>query len=412
MLLDVLYNGVVLPLLRASVWAGQWWIPKLRERELEVRKGLPEITTSPSVPRALFHAASMGELEQLLPIIEILKQRLPEAYIITSCTSASGYNHARKQSLIDLPVYLPIDSRGRMKKFIRHLRPNVVVIDRYDVWPNFVSEASKRCPVFLVNATFPSLGDRPLLTKWIASYYKKLQTIIAVAPDDARRLSQLVGRDIDVEPDTRIDRVKQRLNSADTTLDVLRRPEVCTLILGSSWEPDEDLILNSIDQLPIQGLRLIIVPHEPTEHALGRIERRIACTRLSASHESTKGHIVVDSVGKLLSLYRIADAAFVGGGFGAGVHSTTEPAVYGIPVACGPHIGRSRDTQALVTAGVVTVLSNPNDVQTWLAETVNDAEKREHLRRYSSEYFAHHSGSADRYTHIIAHSLSMHNKHL
>lgn len=408
----MLYNGLVIPLLRAGVWVAKWFVPKIREREAALSRGLPACDINPGIERVLFHAPSMGELEQLLPIIEILKQRNPRLYAIVSCTSPSGYKHAVAQNIVNQAVYLPLDARALVREFLNSLRPHFVVIDRYDVWPNFVTLASATCPVILVNATFPSVAKRPLLKPWASVVYSKLNTIVAVTHDDALKLGELTGRIVTVEPDTRIDRVKQRIESVDTSFDNLRCPDKCTLILGSSWQQDEDLIFNAMDDDLTRKIRLIIVPHEPTEQALQRIERRIRCVRLSKLSDQTDGHILVDSVGKLLALYRIADAAFVGGGFGTGVHSTTEPALYGIPVSCGPRIERSRDASALASEQLLFVAKNEHDVRSWIHDVVlNDAE-RKRILEHSRVYLARQTGASERYAGIIETSLAMYNKHV
>lgn len=407
MLLDLLYNNFALPLLRVGLAVAKVWTPKLQERDRQLRQAMPDLAQVHDAARVLFHAASMGELEQLLPVVGALKQRTPNMQVIVSCTSPSGYKHALTQQLIDAAVYLPIDTRSAMRAFVARIAPDAVVINRYDVWPNFVRSASARCPVLLVNATLPSAAASPLLKKWVASYYRTMTAIVAVTNSDAQQLGALIGKPVPSMPDTRIDRVRERVATAHSSFDFLRDYSRVTLILGSSWQPDEDLVMSALEGELSRHIRLVIVPHEPTERALQRIESRIQCTRLSATHELPQGHILVDSVGKLLSLYRIADAAFVGGGFGVGVHSTTEPAVYGIPVACGPRIERSRDASALSSAGLVRVVHKEQDVRTWIADSVLHAYQRDAIKDLSRKYLEDQSGSAEHYARLIESLLAV-----
>jgi 3-deoxy-D-manno-octulosonic-acid transferase len=400
-MIQVLYNGLVLPLLRAVLVVAQLGSRKLRQRRSTERFALRSARDVQGAPRIMFHAASMGELEQVLPIMHILKHQLPECCIIYSCSSPSGYSHAIKQSCIDAVVYLPVDTKRNTREFLDALQPDIFVIDRYDVWPNVVHAASKRCPVVLINATFPSVADSPLLTSWVERFYRSLTHISAVSEQDARRLSKLCNKDISWLPDTRIDRVVERITDHDSSVDSLRTSERPTLILGSSWTEDEDLVLSALKRINANNLRLIVVPHEPTEHAIARIEHAIECTRLSRIQGAYSGNIVVDSVGKLLSLYRLADAAFVGGGFGAGVHSTTEPIGYGIPVACGPHIGRSRDAQELKEAGLLRVVKTQEDVISWITSVVLDTQGLHRAKEKSHDYVRARTGSASRYADML-----------
>lgn len=400
-MIDALYNGLILPLVRVVLWAGQVVSPKLRERITTERKGFASAAIATGSPRILFHASSMGELEQVLPIMHQIKEHIPECCIFYSCSSPSGYNHAVRQSCIDISLYLPIDTRRNVKRFLASTAPDLIVINRYDVWPNFVRQASERCEILLINATYPSVADSPFLRSWVTRFYSLIDSVVAVSEGDAVSLQQLCRKDVKLLPDTRIDRVLERITHADQSFERLRVTNRLTLMVGSSWQEDEDLVIDALGQLPSKHLRLIIVPHEPTESALRRIEEKIACTRLSRIQGACDDHIVVDSIGKLLSLYAIADAAFVGGGFGAGVHSTTEPVGYGIPVACGPHVERSRDARELMEAKLVTVVSTPQQLRTWLQETVLDLQQRMRCSSACKTFVSARKGSSTAYSTMI-----------
>ena len=137
------------------------------------------------------------------------------------------------------------------------------------------------------------------------------------------------------------------------------------------------LFSKATKHLTADRLRLIVVPHEPTEQHLKRVEDNVQCTRLSQADSAPDGHLLVDSVGLLLSLYSIADAAFVGGGFGAGVHSVTEAVGSGLPSACGPRISRSHDASSLAEAGLLTVIDEPEKLKGWIETVVLDQAGRE-----------------------------------
>ena len=400
-MVDLVYNWLVLPLLQISIGIAQLVSPKLRERKRNLSLPSKTSTGQPSHPRLLFHAASMGELEQVIPLMNEIKKRWPMAHVTYSCTSPSGFHHARRQACIDQVVYLPIDTKQNAQRFISALQPDVVIINRYDVWPNTMRVASSHCPVLLINATHPSVADSPLLTSWVRDFYSLFSEIVAVSENDAGKLAQLTGKAINSLPDTRIDRVLERIQKPDSSVEYLRADTCITIVVGSSWPEDEELFVDFVKETGNDTIRLIIVPHEPTEQALQRIEQLLPCTRLSMASGDTSGHILVDSVGKLLALYSIADAAFVGGGFGAGVHSTTEAAAYGIPVACGPRIQRSRDATMLQQVGLVTSVSTCAELHKWAYEQVLDADARQRTRIVANDVFTQRSGSTIRYADII-----------
>jgi 3-deoxy-D-manno-octulosonic-acid transferase len=283
------------------------------------------------------------------------------------------------------------------------IRADVIVIDRYDVWPTFMQEARHRgIPVVLMNATFPSAARSRALGGIVRSAYERIHTITAVSMADAGALSAWLGRTIPALPDTRMDRVLERIATPDPKVLGLRRPTVPTIVLGSCWPPDEEIMFDAVGIVGDPSIRLIIVPHEPTEDAMGRIERRLPVTRLSQVTDETTGHILVDAVGHLLSLYAIADAAHVGGGFGVGVHSLAEPAGYGVPLSCGPAIDRSRDGADLVELGACTVIRSAADAARWITSVVLEPRARQEAGSRALDYVRTRSGAAKQYAIHIA----------
>jgi len=382
--------------------------PKVKQRVSVEASALARVRALPrTAPRVLFHAPSMGELEQCLPVIHAVRRYRPEVDVVVSDSSPSGYNHALRCPEITAACYLPPDAPDLMAEFLNAVAPTVVVIDRYDVWPGFIAECTRRSiPIVLMNATFPSAARNPVLRGLLRDTYTQLTSVTAVSDEDARALRTLIGRDVPVLPDTRMDRVRERIASPDADLERFRRTDHTTIVCGSCWPPDEELVFDALAIVPDPTLRLIIVPHEPTEDALRRIEARLTVTRLSRADAGTQGHLVVDSVGKLLSLYALADAAFVGGGFGAGVHSVAEPAGYGLPLACGPAIDRSRDATDLVRQGACTVVRSASDVATWIRTAVLDDQTRRQIGSQSSQYVFDRSGSSEQYALHITTFLS------
>ena len=371
---------------------------KLRRRvaaEGELRRQIAYTTESSAAPRIWMHAASMGELEQLVPIIHRLRARRADVTVTMTCTSPSGVEHVlRLGSLVDSVAYLAVDTRRNAEHWLEQIKPDLVIFDRYDLWRNHVVAAHKRSiPVWLVNATASSQSIR-FLVPWLSDTYRRCARITAVTNDDARQLQRLSGNDVDVLPDTRADRVVDRVQAIGKQESGSSQTSIPTLVIGSSWRQDESIIIAAVQQAEWKG-RCIIVPHEPTEDVLQSIEARIACTRWSVAEPSTAGHLVVDSVGALLSIYARADAAWIGGGFGSGVHSLAEPAAYGIPLACGPRIDRARDAKPLIDVGALSICSTTEDAVSWLRSVVAIPLERQRQGTAAKTYIQAGTGSSD-----------------
>ncbi len=411
-LTSTLYRGLVVPLIRMGLFVLAPFNEKLARRRRDESRLLQQAKDRLAFetrPRVWFHAASMGELEQLIPVIEQLRASFAEVCIVSTCTSASGREHAARQACIDHALYLPVDQPRAMSELIDIIRPSVVVIDRYDLWPVMISILHhRRIVTMLVNATMPSTGRNVVLRRFTRRLYRMIDTVIAVSQQDAHDLAILLGREIEWKPDTRMDRILQRRDAA------LRAPRELppwhghTLVLGSTWPADEALLLEAWRGVSAGDWRLVIVPHEPTARAVSAIEQRIPCRRLSEitldELVSASPHIVVDSVGKLLQLYAAADAAYVGGGFGVGVHSLAEPAGFGIPVACGPAIERSRDARGLMQYEALTIIRTPKDTADWLTAIQGD-QMRTASREHCNRFVSRNTGSSGQITQLVADTL-------
>ncbi len=403
-MMDGLYRRCAGPLLRMGLRVLSVVRPKLRDRLREESAAHARVAARPRrAPRIHMHAASMGELEQCLPVMHALRHHGVDAEIIVTCTAPSGYAHARRCREVADVCYLPVDGPAEMAALFDAVRADVIMIDRYDVWPMFMAEAQRRgIPVVLINATYPSAATSRIVGGMVRTAYEQLHSITAVSAADAEALSTWLGRTITTLPDTRMDRVLERIASPDPRVLALRRTTAPTIILGSCWPPDEEIVFDAMAIVNDPSVRLVIVPHEPTEDALKRIERRLPVTRLSVANASTTGHILVDSVGHLLSLYAIADAAYVGGGFGVGVHSLAEPAGYGIPLACGPAIERSRDGSDLVAIGACSIIRSVADAAAWISSVVLNAQVRADVGSRARDYVHTRSGAAEQHAIHIA----------
>lgn len=405
----IIYNLLIIIPLRLAVFVLSFFNPKLRERERAYGSTLRALSalSLKTDRRIWFHAASMGEFEQAKPIIEELKILHPEWQIIVSFFSPSGYRHQKNYRYADAVVYMPLDTRANAREFITRLQPDAAIFIRYELWLNHLTILSERAiPAFLVCATFPgsALWMYPPFRTILRTILRSFTAMYAISAQQAARFSGFSPScSVHISADTRFDRIISVVEKASSLGDLLPAnyfaADDFVLVVGSSWEKDEDILHESLHSLAPQfpRLKLIIVPHEPTEGHVARLTTMFPSAHLlsSLTDNSPKGqHIITDSIGKLLRLYNKADAAYIGGGFGAGVHSTAEPAGYGIPIACGPFITRSPDAQNLLSSGALDVINSSEECVHWLTTILTNRDIYSHKSTLAKEYVYQGKGAS------------------
>ncbi len=309
-----------------------------------------------------FHASSLGEFEQGRPLIEKIKAEHPEYKILLTFFSPSGYEVRKNYGGADVVCYLPFDTPYRVKKFLDLSKPVMAIFIKYEFWDNYLSELKRRnIPVYIVSAIF---RKEQLFFKWYGGMYRKVLSYFThiVVQDDASRelLSKYGVTNVSVFGDTRFDRVQdvykntKQVPMVDLFVNNNRSDNQLTMVAGSSWQQDEEVYLNYFNEHP--ELKLIIAPHEIHKDHLMHIESMLKrpSIRLSeATEKDIKGKscLIVDSFGLLSSIYRYGDLAYIGGGFGAGIHNVLEAAVYGIPVIFGPKYQKFKEARDLLQVG-------------------------------------------------------------
>jgi len=323
-------------------------------------------------PLAWFHAASVGEGLQAESVLLELRRLLPDCQLLFTHFSPSAEPLARRLA-VDAADYLPYDFPGAADRLLATLAPDLLVFVKLDLWPELATRAARSgTTVALVAATVSEDSGR---LRWPArallrAGYAAVGAAGAVAEPDARRLARLgVAADrVRVLGDPRFDSVAARVAAVRPDDPLLRFGRGApTLVAGSTWPPDEAVLLDAFGRLRARrpDARLVVVPHEPTEEHLRAVDRRAARAglpapvRLSAA-DGAAPLLVVDRVGGLATLYGAGTMAYVGGGFGrAGLHSVLEPAAWGVPVAFGPRWRKSRDAALLLEAGAAVALGGP-----------------------------------------------------
>ena len=348
---------------------------KFREREQAIVKQMTSPRKKGTRLSLWIHASSLGEFEQARPIIETLNNRCDDCEITVTFFSPSGYRIRHSYEYADRVLYMPLDTRSNASTFLDAINPDLIIFIRYELWLNHLIEARKRAiPCYAVNATFPRSNVWnffPGILRSILGLFSEIYTIGHAETELFQRLR--VSIPIHSGHDTRIDRIhalvqnmKQSPGIIQEFLPGLSDSTIPCIVLGSSWEEDERIFIEALSMMEVP-IRLIIVPHEPTpEHCARVLDSLPHCILHSEMDTLEDQHIIIDSIGKLLAIYSIADAAYIGGGFGAGVHSCAEPAGYGVPLACGPFIERSPDAVTLHEIGALEIIKNSQDALAWM----------------------------------------------
>ncbi|MBC8145423.1 MAG: hypothetical protein H7X80_07545 [bacterium] len=361
------------------------------------------------------HAASVGEFEQAKPIIEALRRESRRYRITASFFSPSGYEQQRNYSEIDSASYLPEDRPAHVRRFLDRISPDLVIIIRYDLWPEFVRATTERgVPCVLLCATLRANSPRmwPVARGFFGWLYGRL-SLIACVVDSDRDAFQRLAPDVPIRVcgDTRYDRVVERATIGARSLEMISRQQFgdgLVVVAGSTWEPDEVLLASLAND---DTIRLVIVPHEPAPSHIAALRQRfvksILLSELRPGIAIPRGtSLIVDRTGVLLGLYALGDIAYVGGGFGAGVHSVLEPAAYGIPVLAGPGVDRSRDASALRDEGLLTIVATVEQCRDTVLSLKRDEEVRMALGARTGQFVRERAGATSRIIRLLReHSL-------
>jgi 3-deoxy-D-manno-octulosonic-acid transferase len=365
-------------------------------RGLSARRGIVERyarwgarSRDQSRPLVWFHAPSVGEGLQALPVIELLRSRRPDVQIAYTFYSPSAEKFASSLPA-DFVDYLPFDTFADADAIISALRPNALVFSKLDIWPALTERAAAaRVPVGVISATFPeSSGRRGVLARaLLGDAYRSIERVGAIDKKDGElfREQGVRGDRVGVTGDTRYDQVWSRAQRPPSSLVQSLRSARPTLVAGSTWPTDEAHLLPAWTKIrdKIPDARLVIAPHESTAAHIRSIESWIRgsalrLARVDADDASDADVVLVDQYGILGGLYALADAAYVGGGFqSAGVHSVLEPAAFGAPVLFGPRHEKSRDAARLIEAQGGAAITGPVDLSLRLAEWLGSIPARD-----------------------------------
>jgi len=333
-----------------------------------------------------FHAASLGEYEQGLPVIEKIKTKYPNHKIVVTFFSPSGYEVRKNNSVADVTVYLPLDTQKNAQEFLKMIHPEMVFFIKYEYWPNYLNELQKLgTPTYLISGIF---RKNQMFFKWYGGFYRKALntfTYFFVQNEISKKLLLQLGKtNVAVSGDTRFDRVASILEK-DNSLDFIEtfKNNTLTIVVGSSWPKDENLLVDYINQTS-EKVKFIIAPHNIKDEQIQELKNSISKKAVLFSEKSTKNLaefdvFIIDTIGILTKIYSYADIAYVGGGFGnPGVHNILEPATFGVPIVIGPNFNHFAEATALVSMEGCISISNRNELLDAFSNLIaNDAIRNE-----------------------------------
>lgn len=355
------------------------------------------------------HTSSLGEFEQGRPLMERLKSERPDLKILLTFFSPSGYEVRHSWPGADAVCYLPFDLPRHAEKFLNMVNPVAAIFVKYEFWRNFLLGLEKRrIPTFLISGIF---RRNQVFFRSGGEWYRRLLHCfdkLMVQDDNSRRLLSTIGVDkVAVCGDTRFDRVRDILTSRRPIplLEEFTHGSTMTLMAGSSWSDDEDIYIPWLKSHP--EVKAVIAPHEFDNDRINRLLNIFDGEAISWSQAKVDPHALVgkrvfimDCFGLLSAAYRYADMAYVGGGFGAGIHNINEAAVYGIPVFFGPNNAKFIEARELKECGGGVQVTSQSDFA-HQADMMLDAATRKAAGKAASDYIHSKIGATDKVFNII-----------
>ncbi|MDR0420676.1 MAG: 3-deoxy-D-manno-octulosonic acid transferase [Prevotellaceae bacterium] len=304
-----------------------------------------------------FHVSSLGEFEQGRPVIEKLKEKNPQTKILLTFFSPSGYEIRKTYSHADIVCYLPVDTKKNVRKFFSLVNIEKAIFVKYEFWGNFLTELKNHnIPTYIISAIF---RKEQAFFKIYGGFYRnmlKCFTHLFVQDNNSQKLLKTIDvYKVTVAGDTRFDRV---YDIAQQSINIPLIEKFVDgkkiIVAGSTWTADEDLLLKYINEN--KNVKLVIAPHEIHESRILEICGKLKCShlrysQLTENNAANADCIIIDCFGILSSIYRYADIAYIGGGFGSGIHNTLEAAVYGIPVLWGTNYMKFKEARELIACG-------------------------------------------------------------
>lgn len=377
------------------------FIPKARDwvnGRKNVWNALPEVKAREVY---WFHCASLGEFDQGLPVMNLLRKQKPDAFILVTFFSPSGFNHYHKrQHPVDFACYIPIDTARNARRFVAHFQPKVTFFIKYEFWANHISELKKRkCELYSIST---SLRPGQHFFKWYGGFFRntlqQFNYFFAQNQTTVDLLHSIDIKNVMLSGDTRFDRVIENKNGL-TENPIIRSfvgESKNVFIAGSTWPQDEELLQELIQSNRFE--KYIIAPHNVNKQHIVSLMARLnsPVVRYSESNDQQlqpSPILVIDTIGQLASAYSYASIAYVGGGFSGSLHNILEPAVFGIPVIFGPKFSRFPEAQVFIDNGIGFSVADEQELNCTVQQLIAD---RDQIAEKSIHFVEKNRGAAEK----------------
>ncbi len=354
---------------------------------------------SPSDRIVWIHVASLGEFEQGRPLMEQIRKQYPEFKILLTFFSPSGYEVRKDYKGADYIFYMPIDTPRNVGRFLDIAHPEIAVFVKYEFWLNYLRQLKARgARTYVISSIFRrnSIFFRSYGFLW----RQALDAFdrIFVQNEESRELLHGIGFDnVIVAGDTRFDRVAA-IAEAVKRIDAIEtfKGDAPLFIAGSTWRPDEEILMELIADNP--RIKFVIAPHEMDEARINRIMtqtcgRAVRYTHCDAQSLARSQVLILDTVGILASVYRYASWAYIGGGFGVGIHNTLEAATFALPIAFGPNYAKFKEARDMVALGAATKVESAEELKRWFAPLRDDSVLRAKVSSTAKDYTVKNQGA-------------------
>ena len=390
-------------------------VRKMWRGEREAFKILKQ-KVDPNAKYIWFHAASLGEFEQGRPLMERIRKEYPQYKILLTFYSPSGYEVRKNYEGADIICYMPVDTRLNAIRFLRLVRPVMAFFIKYEFWSNFLHILKHRnIPTYSVSSIF---REDQVFFKWYGRNYAgvlKCFTRFFVQNEESKRLLEGIGiKDVDVVGDTRFDRVLQikeaakklpiceafRTGVASSQSADVPHTDFKVFVAGSSWPPDENIFIPFFNEH--KDWRLLIAPHVIAEEHLKLIlslikdKKVVRYTQTTPEEAAEADVLIIDCFGLLSSMYNYGDVAYIGGGFGVGIHNTLEAAVWNMPVIFGPNNKKFQEAQGLLKSGGGFEINTYEDFSGLMSSLMNDEAFLKQAGDKAGTFVAHLAGATDK----------------
>ena len=348
-----------------------------------------------------FHCASLGEFEQGRPVIEEIKKQFPEFKIALTFFSPSGYEIRKNYEGADIISYLPLDTKTNAHTFIDIVKPEKVFFIKYEFWHFYITELKKQnIPLYIISAIFrenQQFFKNTIWGKWYRETLFKFEHFFVQNETSAELLESIGLNNISVAGDTRFDRVAAIVKAAKEIPVVEKfKGDSQLFIAGSTWKPDEELLIEFINQNP--NIKFIIAPHEVSESNINRIHQllktpAISFSKIDKTEIDNYQVLIIDSIGLLSSLYQYGNIAYIGGGFGVGIHNILEAATFGMPIVFGPNYKKFKEAVDLISNGGAFSITNFSELKSTFNNLISDKKLLKNSSENSKNYVAKNVGS-------------------